>query len=254
MSNLRPLNLIFPAEHDRFGIDFFQILLNPSLELGQGMHPDAPQKGTRHLAEEDLNEIEPRAVCRRKNKLKAVGTRGPVRLSFFRTMRGVIVDHQADLPVGRIGGVQALEQLDEFSAAVTPAHNPDDLPRVQIDAAQQAQRPVTDIFVVPSPGAPLTWLGRLICSDVFQGLYARLFVHADGAHLSLVLFLGARLVDLHHFFVNQQNLGFFPLKFWIALLQKLTHLVGVVPVQNPVHPTSSHAPQFPDNPPPGRAG
>ena len=83
MSNLRPLNLIFPAEHDRFGIDFFQILLNPSLELGQGMHPDAPQKGTRHLAEEDLNEIEPRAVCRRKNKLKAVWDAWPGKTEFL---------------------------------------------------------------------------------------------------------------------------------------------------------------------------
>ena len=35
MLNLRLLDLIFPAKDDRFGIDFFQILLNPSLELGQ---------------------------------------------------------------------------------------------------------------------------------------------------------------------------------------------------------------------------
>ena len=35
MLHLCFLDLIFPAKHDRFGIDFVQILLNPSLELSQ---------------------------------------------------------------------------------------------------------------------------------------------------------------------------------------------------------------------------
>jgi len=70
----------------------------------------------------------------------------------FGDVRGVIVEDQLDCSVGRIGGVEKLEEFDEFTAAVAILDQGVDLAGDEIDAGQQANRAVALIFVLACEG------------------------------------------------------------------------------------------------------
>jgi hypothetical protein len=65
------------------------------------------------------NEIEPRAVLGSESKFEPVrGLAGEPSSGLFGDIRGMVVEDQLDRRVGRIGGVDKLEEFDEFAAAM----------------------------------------------------------------------------------------------------------------------------------------
>src|ERR1700750_3520657 len=89
------------------------------LEFLFGCDTDVAQHGARELGKETLDEVEPGAVCGREGEFEAMcrllrnpgsGLSGDV--------RGMIVEDQLDRRVDRIGGIEELEEFDEFAAAM----------------------------------------------------------------------------------------------------------------------------------------
>src|SRR5258706_15151152 len=77
------------------------------------------QDGASELGEEALDEVQPGAVFGREGKFEAAGGLiGEPGFGLLGDVRGMIVEDQLDRRVGRIGGVEKLEEFDEFAAAV----------------------------------------------------------------------------------------------------------------------------------------
>src|ERR1700692_4573833 len=76
------------------------------------------EEGACHLSKERLDDVEPGAVCRSQYVLEAVGKRCQKRSRLLGGMRGVIIHDQANRALGRIPGIQILEQSDELNAPV----------------------------------------------------------------------------------------------------------------------------------------
>ena len=74
----------------------------------------------------------------------------------------MIVEDQLDRRLGRIGGVEKLEELDEFAAAMAILGQRMDLASDEVDAGQQADRAVALIFMLPWEGRVDAGLGRQI--------------------------------------------------------------------------------------------
>ena len=64
----------------------------------------------------------------------------------------MIVENQLDRRVSRIGGVEKLEEFNEFAAAVAVLDEGVGLAGEQIDAGQQADRSVALVLVVAREG------------------------------------------------------------------------------------------------------
>jgi len=79
---------------------------------------DMAQHRSGELGEQAFDEIEPRAALGGKGEFEATGwlIRQPS-LGLLRDVRGMIVEDQLDRRVGRIGGVEKLEEFDELAAA-----------------------------------------------------------------------------------------------------------------------------------------
>src|SRR5579863_6551359 len=87
------------------------------LEFLFGCDADMTQDGAGEFGKEALDQVEPGAVRGRESKLEAV--RGLLRnpgSGLLGDMRGMIVEDQLDRRVRRIGGVEKLEEFDEFPA------------------------------------------------------------------------------------------------------------------------------------------
>src|SRR5208283_3925362 len=92
---------------------------NAVLEFVFGCDADVAEHRAGELGEEAFDQIEPRAVLGGKDEFEATG--GLLRKPSFRLLRdvrGMIVEDQLDRGMGRIGGVEKLEEFDEFAAAV----------------------------------------------------------------------------------------------------------------------------------------
>src|SRR5208337_654229 len=91
------------------------------------------------LGEEAFDEIEPGAVLGREDEFEAPGRLlGEPSLGLLGDVRGMIVEDQLNRRVGRIGGVEELEEFNEFAAAVAVLDESVDLAGEQIDAGEQA--------------------------------------------------------------------------------------------------------------------
>ena len=77
-----------------------------------GRDTDVAQDRASKFGEEAFNEVEPGAVGGSKGEFEAVrGLFGKPSLCLFGDVRGVIVEDQLDGGVGRIGGVEKLEEF-----------------------------------------------------------------------------------------------------------------------------------------------
>src|SRR6267378_783527 len=82
----------------------------------------------------------------------------------FGDVRGMIVEDQLDRGVGRIGGVEKLEEFDEFAAAVAILDQGMDLAGDEVDAGQQADCAMALIFMLTCEGRMYAGLGRQVGS------------------------------------------------------------------------------------------
>ena len=74
----------------------------------------------------------------------------------------MIVEDQLDRRMGRIGGVEKLEELDEFAAAVAILDQGVNLAGQQVDTGQQADRAVALVFMIAREGRMPAGLGRQV--------------------------------------------------------------------------------------------
>src|SRR5215831_15048768 len=71
------------------------------------------------LEKKALNEVEPGAVFRREGEFEAAGGLiGEPGSGLLGDVGGVIVEDQLDRRMGRIGGIEKLEEFDELAAAM----------------------------------------------------------------------------------------------------------------------------------------
>src|SRR6266446_2653382 len=97
--------------------------------------------GTGEFGEEALDEIEPGAVLGSEGEFETVrGLLGDPRPGLLGDVCGMIVEDQLDCRMGRIGGVEKLEEFDEFAAAMAILDQGMDLAGDEVDAGQQAER------------------------------------------------------------------------------------------------------------------
>src|SRR5271155_6006790 len=97
-------------------------------------------------------------------------------------MRGMIVEDQLDRRASWIGGIEKLEEFDEFAAAMAILDKRMDLAGDEVDAGQQADRAIALIFMLACEGRVDAGLGRQIRGGRRDRLDARLLVVRDDRH------------------------------------------------------------------------
>jgi hypothetical protein len=111
------------------------------LEFLFGCDADVAQDGAGECGKEALDEVEPGAVLGSEGEFEAArGLIGESGFGLIGDVRGMVVEDQLDCCVGRIVGVEKLEEFDEFVAAMAILDQGMDLVGEQIDASQQADR------------------------------------------------------------------------------------------------------------------
>ena len=87
------------------------------LEFLFGCDADVAQDGAGELGEEALDEIEPGAVLGREGEFESAGRLlGEPGFGLLGDVRRMIVEDQFDRRMAGIGGVEELEEFDEFAA------------------------------------------------------------------------------------------------------------------------------------------
>ena len=118
--SLGPVELIGPGVNDRFLIEVVHGGHDTILEFLFGFDADVAQHRASELGEEALDEIEPRAVLGREGELESADRLlSEPGIGLFRDVRGMIVGNHLDRGVSWIGGIEKLEEFDEFAAAMT---------------------------------------------------------------------------------------------------------------------------------------
>ena len=140
------------------------------------------QDGASEFGKEALDKVEPGAVFGREGELEAVRRLiGKPRFGLLGDVRRMIVEDQLDRCVGRVGGVEKFEEFDEFAAAVAILDESVNLTSDEIDASQQADRPVALILVLAREGRMHAGLRRQVRGDRCDGLDTRLIIVRDDA-------------------------------------------------------------------------
>ena len=96
------------------------------------------------------------------NSKRPAGCSASQALVSLEMLRRMIVEDQLDRRMARIGGVEELEEFNEFAAAVAVLDESVDLAGEQIDAGQQADRAVALVLVVAREGRMSAGLGRQV--------------------------------------------------------------------------------------------
>ena len=181
------------------------------LKLVFGCDSDVAQDRSSELGEEPLDEVEPGAVLRCECELEAAErSSGEPSSGFSGDVRGMIVEDQFDRGAGRIGGIEQLEELDEFPAAVAVSDQGMHLAGQQIDPGQQAERAMAFVFMIAREGRMDAGLGRQIRRGRRYGLDSRLLVVGDDRHpLARFLRPGCGLLQDLDLAIDTQNLPIF---------------------------------------------
>jgi hypothetical protein len=90
----------------------------PQSLLGFGFrsHSDVAQVRARHLREEVLDQVEPRAVLRREEETEAaLSPSGEQLFGLLGHTHRLLVKDDPDCDIGRTGRVELLEKADEFA-------------------------------------------------------------------------------------------------------------------------------------------
>ena len=117
------------------------------LELLFGGDTDVAEDGAGELGKEALDEIEPGAMFRCEGEFEAArGLIGEPGSGLLGDVGRMIVEDQLNRRMGRIGGIEKLQEFDELAAAMAIPDQGVNLTGEQIDAGQQADRAVTFVF------------------------------------------------------------------------------------------------------------
>ena len=198
------------------------------LEFLFGCDADVAQHRAGELGEETLDEIEPGAVLGGEDKGEAAfRLGGEPSLGLLGDVRRMIVEDQLDRRMARIGGVEELEEFNEFAAAVAVLDESVDLAGEQIDAGQQADRAVALVLVVAPEGRMPAGLGRQVRGGRGDCLNAGLLIVGDNRHrIARLLLRGGRaLPNELHLAIDAQNLRHLLLELRIAAFQVIADLV-----------------------------
>ena len=113
--------------------------LKKFLEFLFGCDADVAQDGARELGKETLDEVEPGAMGWREGEFEAMCRllRNPG-CGLFGHVRGMIIEDQLNRRVGRIGGIEELEEFDDSAAAMTVSDQGMNLAADKVDAGQRS--------------------------------------------------------------------------------------------------------------------
>jgi hypothetical protein len=173
------------------------------------------QNAAGEFGKEALDEIDPGAALGSGSKFEAVrGLTGEPGCGLFGDIHGMVVEDQLDRRVGRIGGVEKLEEFDEFAAAMAILDQRMDLAGYEVDAGQ---------LTVPWHAG----LGRQVRGGRCDGLDTRFLVVRDDRHRVARLFFRHRrcLLQESHLTINAPHFGHLLGKLGIALFQVVSHFV-----------------------------
>ena len=133
----------------------------------------------------------------------------------------MIVEDQLDRRMGRIGGVEKLEEFNEFAASVAILDEGVDLAGEQIDPRHQGQGAVALVLVIARQGRVSAERGRQVRGRRGDRLNAGLLIVGDDRHrIARLLFRGGRgLLDKLHLAIDAQNLGHLLLELRVAAFQ-----------------------------------
>ena len=137
----------------------------------------------------------------------------------------MIVEDQLDCGLPWIGGVEQLEEFDEFAASVAILDQSVDLAGDEIDPGQQTDRAVPLVFMLAGKGRVHAGLRRQIGGGRGDRLDAWLLVVRDDRHSRLAFRDGHRLFQEFHLAINAQHLRHFFRKVGVAALQIVTDFV-----------------------------
>ena len=141
-------------------------------------------------------------------------------------VRGMIVEDQVDRRVGRVCGVEQLEEVDELAAAMTILDQGVNFAGQQVDAGHQCHGAVALVFVVACEGRMHAGLRRQIGRCRGERLDTGLLVVGDDRdRLAWLLLAESVLLQKLHLAIDAQHLGHLFRKLGVALLQVVAHLV-----------------------------
>src|SRR5215471_19453355 len=113
------IDLVVPSVNDRVAVQIIDELQDALFEFVFRADADVAEHGAGGFGEEALDEIEPGAVLGREHELKApLGSRRQPSLGLPQDVRRVIVEDDFDRSHRGVGGIQHIEEFDEFATAM----------------------------------------------------------------------------------------------------------------------------------------
>jgi hypothetical protein len=115
---------------DGIGLEFFKVLMNAVDQFLLAGHTDSSQHASSHLAELNLDQIQPRAMLGREHEDEALwhGLPGSFALLWRYARNGCLTPNGSAGALGR--SCPVFEEGDKISAGVRVAHRFDDSPGV----------------------------------------------------------------------------------------------------------------------------
>ena len=147
---------------DRMSVELVHCGDDAVLEFVFGCDSNVAQHRACELGKEALDDIEPGAVLGGEGEFEAAGgLLGEPSFGLLGDVRRMIVKDQLDRRVGWIGGVEKLEEFDEF-AGVAILDQSVNRAGEQVDAGQPADRAVALILMIAREDRVRAGLGRQI--------------------------------------------------------------------------------------------
>ena len=158
---------------------------------------------------------------------------------FLGDVRGMIVEDQPDCRMGRIGGVDELEEFDEFAAAMAVLDQGVNLAGEQIDTGQHTDCAVALVLVIAGEGRVFAGLRRQVRGGRSERLNAGLLVIGDDRHriAGLLVRSGRGGLNKPYLAVDAQNLRHLLLELRVATFEVVPRL----PSRRAVRVLHSHA-------------
>ena len=135
------LESVLPMEGNRVPIEVFPVRFDTPGHFGPGVRSHVPKHAPGHLRKQDFYDVQPRRMLRGENELEPPGMSGKPPAGLLGGVSRMVVAHDPDRPVRRIGPVKRFQKLDELPAPVTFPDDAMDLSGDQVQSYQKGQGP-----------------------------------------------------------------------------------------------------------------